>query len=310
MTTLPIAGQLLRVDSIDLPPEYERKASLVEDDALRQSIEKSGVQQSVIVMLAENGRFLLVKGGRRLRISEHLGLHSIPAVVVHPAPETDIVQWRNRLRFILTQARQDLLPSQRASLIKQLMSMFGMTQKDVAAYLGVDAGSITNWLAIDKYDSKIKRKIDTGEINLHAARSFDGLRPDAQPRVYKALEKQFRTLSGGRLHRLVRSKFSPTSHPEMYVAPEKTAEKLQRKQAGRRSRRRPKLTRDEKEVLSRDLALLEVELENGQEELKQLNLEIKLATQPIRAIMRSQKLVALLSEDVREEFDRFAEVYV
>jgi hypothetical protein len=27
-----ITGQLLRIDQIDLPPEYERKASLVEDD--------------------------------------------------------------------------------------------------------------------------------------------------------------------------------------------------------------------------------------------------------------------------------------
>jgi hypothetical protein len=191
-----------------------------------------------------------------------------------------------------------------------LMSMFGMKQKDVAAYLGVDAGSITNWLAIDKYDPTIKRKIDTGEINLHAARSFDGLRQDAQPRVYKALQRQFRTLSGGRLHRLVRSKFSPKSHPQFYVAPEKTAEKLRRKQVGRKSRRRPKLTRDEKDVLSRDLSLREVELENGQDELKQIEREIKLSTQPIRAILRSQKLLAMLSSEIREEFDRFAEVYV
>jgi hypothetical protein len=58
--TSGISGQLLRVDNIDLPTEYERKASLVEDDALRQSIEKSGVQQSVIVMLAENGRFTIL----------------------------------------------------------------------------------------------------------------------------------------------------------------------------------------------------------------------------------------------------------
>jgi ParB/RepB/Spo0J family partition protein len=274
VTTVPLTGQLLRVDSIDLPPEYERKASLVEDDALRQSIEKSGVQQSVIVMPAgdqttevSSQRYVIVKGGRRLSISEHLGLHSIPAVIV-PRPEGDeeaVRGHRNRLRFILTQARQDLLPSQRASLIKQLMSMFGMKQKDVAAYLGVDAGSITNWLAIEKYESSIKRAIDTGEINLHAARSFDGMRPEAQPKVFKALKKEFETFAGKKLHRLVRSKFSPKSHPEFYVNPDKTSEKLSRKLGGRTARRRPRLTRDEKTVLSKDLSLLEVELENGRE---------------------------------------------
>jgi ParB/RepB/Spo0J family partition protein len=313
MTTIsPIVGQLLRVDTIDLPEEYERKASLVEDDVLRQSIEKSGVQQSVIVMPSDRlNRFTLVKGGRRLRISEHLGLHTIPAVIVaRPAGgEAAVLGHRNRLRFILTQARQDLLPSQRASLIKQLMSMFGMKQKEVASYLGVDAGSITNWLAIEKYHPEIVRMIDTNEINLHAARSFDGMTPEAQPKVFKTLKNEFRSLSGGKLHRIVRSKFSPKSHPDFYIAPEKTIEKLKRKQVGRRSRRRPKLSRDEKELMSKDLSLLETEYENGAAELKQLEREIKLAAQPINAIMRSSKLVAMLSDAVKEEFGRFTEIY-
>jgi ParB/RepB/Spo0J family partition protein len=307
-TATPITGQLLRVDSIDLPPEYERKASLVEDDALRQSIEKSGVQQSVVAH-PKGERFVMIKGGRRLRISEHLGLHTIPAVIVEPPKDVDLVQWRKRLQFILTQARQDLLPSQRASLIKQLMSMFGMKQKDVAAYLGVDAGSITNWLAIDKYNPEIKRAIDTGEINLHVARGFDGMTPDGQATVFRAKRKALSSLSGKQVHRLVRSTYSPSKFPQYYVSPEKTAEKLRRKQVGRRSRRRPKLTRDEKDVLSRDLSLLEVELENGQEELKQLEREIKLAAQPINAIMRSKTLVMLIPDAVGEEFERFVEIY-
>jgi ParB-like chromosome segregation protein Spo0J len=244
-------------------------------------------------------------------ISEHLGLKTIPAIIVPASHEAtqDKSSWRNRLRFILTQARQDLLPSQRASLIKQLMSMFGMKQKDVAAYLGVDAGSITNWLAIEKYEPSIVRLIDTQQINLHAARSFDGMRPEAQPKVFKALKREFESLAGKKLHRVVRTRFSPKSHPEFYVDPEKTSEKLSRKQAGRRSRRRPKLTRDEKDVLSRDLSLLEVELESGKEELKQLEREIKLAAQPINAIMRSKTLVQMIPDAVGEEFERFIEIY-
>jgi hypothetical protein len=62
-------------------------------------------------------------------------------------------------------------------------------------------------------------------------------------------------------------------------------------------------------VLSRDLSLREVELENGQDELKQIEREIKLSTQPINAIMRSKALVALLPTTVKEEFERFVEVY-
>lgn len=63
-------------------------------------------------------------------------------------------------------------------------------------------------------------------------------------------------------------------------------------------------------MLSRDLSLLEVELDSGKEELKQLDREIKLATQPLRAIMRSKTLVMMIPDDVGVELERFAEVYI
>jgi hypothetical protein len=214
------------------------------------------------------------------------------------------------LRFILDEHRQDLLPSQRARLIKQLMSMFSMNQKDVAAYLGVNAGSITNWLVVDNYAPEIVKAVDTGEINMHVARSFDGMVPEAQPKIFKMFRREFRTLSGGKLHKLVRSKFPPKSHPEYYIAPEKTAEKLARKSKGRTARKRPRLTRNEKELLSHDLTLKEVELTDGKQELQNLSREIALATQPIRAIMRDVELVAMMPPETRIELERFAEIYV
>ena len=61
---------------IDVPPEYESKDSLVEDDALRKSIKKSGVQQSIVV-IPDGERFTVVKGARRVRISQIVGLKKI-----------------------------------------------------------------------------------------------------------------------------------------------------------------------------------------------------------------------------------------
>lgn len=292
-----------------MPPEYERTDSLVEDDALRRSIEKSGVQQPIIVIPVKD-RFTIVKGTRRLAVSHLANFKDIPAIVDQPPDGIDLETCRDRLRFVLTHARQDLSPSQRCNLIKQMMEMFGLSQKDVADYLGVDAGSITNWLAIDRYIPVIVKAIDSGTITAFTARSFDGLAAKGQEAVWKATRKVLPTLSGHQAHRLVRTDYSPRSHPDFYVSPAKTLEKLARTKKGRKAKVRPKLSRDEKKVLSRDLAVKEAELTDSLAELKSMKREIALATQPIRGILRNPDLVKMLPVDVKEEFERFAEVYV
>jgi ParB family chromosome partitioning protein len=185
MTTL--TGKLIRVDQIDVPPGYERKSTLMEDDAVKRSIEKTGIQQPLSVVALPSGRYGLIKGGRRLAIAQSLGLKTVPAVIDQLPPDTEPSAFQNRLRFILDEHRQDLFPSQRAALIRQLMSMFKMMQKDVAEYLGVDAGSVTNWMRIEDYHPEIVKAIDTGEITLHAARAFDRMKQESQPKVFKAI---------------------------------------------------------------------------------------------------------------------------
>lgn len=293
---------------IDIPVEYESKDSLVEDDALRKSIRKYGVLQSV-VLLRNDKRFTVVKGARRVRIAGLEALKSIPALVNEVPTGVDAKGYRDRLRMILTQARQDLLPSQRADLIKQIMGRFGMTQTAVAEMLGVDAGSITNWLSVTRYIPDVVNALDRKEITMHAARAFDGMTPQGQEKVWKAKHKEISTLSAGRSHRLIRESYSPKANPEMYVSPATTIEKMSRPKGKRATKARPRLTRAEKDMLSRDLNLREVELQEAQEELAKLKREITLATTPIRAILRNDVLVSIIPKEMKIEMDRFAEVY-
>jgi ParB/RepB/Spo0J family partition protein len=300
MTVRPI-----RTDSIEVPAQYERETSLVEDEALRKSIEQSGIQQPLVVISRGPDQFTLIDGSRRLAIARDIELHTLPAVIDELPENADPAEYRDRLRFILDEHRQDLFPTQRAALIKQLMAMFGMKQKHVASYLGVDAGSITNWLAIDDYIEPIRRAVDTGEISLFHARAFDGMTETGQEKAWRAVRKRLPLLSGRQGRSLVRNEFNPKRFPDLYTNPEKS-EVRDRKPA---KRRRPALTRDDKQLLARDLSLKEVELEDGKTELQQLKREITLATPPIRAIMRSKELREMLPEATREEFERFAEVY-
>jgi ParB/RepB/Spo0J family partition protein len=293
---------------VDVPPEYESKDALVEDDALRRSIEKSGVQQSIVVV-PDGDRFTVAKGARRVRISQILGLKDIPALINEPPPGVDAKAYRDRLRFILTQARQDLFPSQRAGMIKHLIETFRMKQKDVAELLGVDARSITNWLSIGRYIPAVVNAIDSNALSMHHARAFAGMTTAGQEKVWKTAREKIVAVSGPRAHRLVRSLFDPKNHPEMYVAPEKTIERMGRRQGKRAVKARPRLTRSEKEILTRDLDLREVELSEAKEELDQLKKAIALATLPIRAILRNEELLSIIPAEMKDELDRFAEVY-
>lgn len=295
------------ISKIDLPPEYERK-DLVEDDAVGKSIARSGVQQPVVV-IPNGDRFTMVKGGRRLRIAERHGALDLPALIETPPDGVDARLYRDRLRFVLTRARQDLRPSQRASLIRQTMEQFDLNQKEVAALLGWDAGSITNWLAIDRYAPEIVAAIDTGETDMFHARAFDGMKPEAQPRVFRSLRREMQSMSGGAFHKLVRTKYSPRQHPDLYVDPKRTQEKLSRQAAGRTSRKRPRLTRDEKTALSQSVELAEIELDDLKADNARMKRECLRAAQPINALMRHKELRELLSADMREEFGRFCEVY-
>jgi ParB/RepB/Spo0J family partition protein len=295
MTTL--TGKLIRVDQIDVPPEYEREESLIsEEDALYRSIEANGVLDHINVLALSNGRYGLIKGLRRIEISKALGLNTIPAVIDQLPTGVEPREYQDRLRFILDEHAQDLFPSQRAALIKQLMSMFSMRQKDVAEYLGVDPGSITLWLKIDNYAPQIVKLIDTGEINLHQARSFDDMKPESQPKVYRKLKREFQTLPGRKLHRLVRSKFR---NADVWQTRLRQGSGVVRPASQAKKRRRPKLTRNEKAILAKDLSLKEIELEDGKEELQRLNREITLATPVVRAIMRDEELVLMLPAEVK-----------
>jgi ParB/RepB/Spo0J family partition protein len=303
-----IVSDRIPLSLIDVPPEYESKDALVEDDALRKSIEKSGVQQSIVV-IPDGDRFVVAKGARRVRISEIIGLKDIPALINEPPPGADVKAYRDRLRMILTQARQDLLPSQRCKMIKQLMKTFGMKQKDVAEYLGVDAGSITNWLSVDRYIPAVVKAIDTGEITMHSARAFDGMTRHGQRRVWQDERDVLRDMSGADAHKIIRSKYSPQKRPTFYIAPKKTLEKMSRKRGPRAIKARPSLTDAEKKRLSRDLSLREVELEEAKAESATLKKEIALATQPIRAIKHNEDLWSVIPPEMREELERFYTVY-
>lgn len=297
------------IPAIQVPEKYRRRASAVEDDKLRQSIERTGVQQPLVVSQVGANRYVLIDGYRRLEVARYLKFQTVPCVI-DAVPRGAVPEdYRDRMRFILDEHRQDLFPSQRATLINTLKRNFKMNNKQVGEYLGVDATTIGNWLMVESYIPDVVRAVDAGEITQHAARVFDGMTPPGQRKIWKLHKADLRSVPPAKLHRSLREKYHPKHYAKLYVQPERVITQLERKQMKRTAKRRPVITKAERKTLFSDIELKETELRDAERDLEQYKLEITLAARIIRAIMQNENLRRLVPQMMLGEFARFAEIY-
>jgi len=219
-------------------------------------------------------------------------------------------EYRDRMRFILDEHRQDLFPSQRAMLIKTLQKNFDMNNRQVGEYLGVDAKTIANWLMVDSYIPEVTRAVDAGEITQHAARVFEGMTETGQRKIWRTHHEDVKTITPSKLHRTLREKYHPKDYVNFYVRPEKVTRQLEQVHGKRTARRRrPIITKAERNNLFSDIELREAELRDAERDLEKYKLEITLAARIIRAILQNDRLLPLVPSAAREEFERFAEIY-
>ncbi len=308
------SGSLIPVSRIEIPQAYRRKGDAVEDDILRKSIEQGGIQVPLVVSKLTgltDERFVLIDGFRRLEIARDLKMKEVPCVLDDIPKGAGPEEYRNRLRFILDEHRQDLFPSQRASLINNLKERFQMNNKEVGAYLGVDGSTIGNWLLVDKLIPEVVEKIDAQKVSIHSCRAFEGMTEEGQRRVWEEQKDNFvdkKNWSAEKLHKHVRATYSPDKMPELYENPRLVSQKLSNPVKKRRAKKRHVIERSGKRPLLTDIDLLEVELKENEKELAKLKAEIEFASPVIEAILLHDELLALLSDSTKRELEEFAEV--
>lgn len=301
-------------------PDFESPGSKVDDDVLKRSIEADlkagglGIQQPLAV-LQDGRRYIVARGLRRIRAAKALGITKVP-IAIFPLKKGETPESYAPVLRVILDKRQDLLPSQRCTMIEQLKKQFGMTNLEVSQYLGVDQDTITNWLAIRHYVPEVVEAIDSGRLAQRAARVFDGMTEKGQRHIWKRHEKELTAEGAGRAsrlaeHKALRAQYSPDDHPEFYRKPEVAARRLNRKKGARTKKApRPSYTEDEKDRLMKSFNMREVELAAAKAELKTINRQLTAAIAPIAAIIRNEKLWKLVPERMKGQLERFAEVYI
>ena len=166
----PSTGKPLEiaVELIDRNP-FQTRTNF--DDAklaeLAISIAASGVVQPIVVRKADNGRYTLITGERRLLASKKAGKATIPSIV----REVSNVQ-AMEMTIVENLQRADLNPMEQAHAFQRLSRDFHMTQEQMAERTGKDRASVANFLRLLRLPESVQKHVEAGELTFGHARAL------------------------------------------------------------------------------------------------------------------------------------------
>lgn len=164
------------IDQIFPNPYQPRKT--FDDGALEEladSIAQYGVLQPLLVAPAEDGRYLLIAGERRLRASRMAKLEEVP-VIISEYTSQQIAE----IALIENLQREDLHFLEEAEGYEQLMEQFHLTQEALAARVGKKQSTIANKQRLLRLSSEIRKLLVEKNLSERHARALLRLDDDAQ----------------------------------------------------------------------------------------------------------------------------------
>ena len=137
---------------------------------LKESIEKNGLLQPIIVKKAVKG-YYIIAGERRYRAFELLGKKAIPAIIKEMTDEEMMV-----FAVLENLQREDLSALEESESYKNLMDKMSLTQEELAKKLGKSRPYIANSLRLLKLPTEIKNKLEQRIISTAHARTLLALK--------------------------------------------------------------------------------------------------------------------------------------
>lgn len=137
---------------------------------LKESIEKNGLLQPIIVKKAVKG-YYIIAGERRYRAFELLGKKEIPAIIKEMTDEEMMI-----FAVLENLQREDLSALEESESYKNLMDKMSLTQEELAKKLGKSRPYIANSLRLLKLPTEIKNKLAQGLISAAHARTLLSLK--------------------------------------------------------------------------------------------------------------------------------------
>ncbi len=136
-------------------------------EELAHSIRQNGLIQPIVVRPAGDGRYELIAGERRFQASKQAGLDRVPVVVREASP-------REMLQVALVEnlQREDLNAIEEAEAYQRLATEFGLTQEEIAQYVGRSRTAVTNSLRLLGLSKELRDLVSNGSLTAGHARAL------------------------------------------------------------------------------------------------------------------------------------------
>ncbi len=175
----------IEIEKIKPNPFQPRKT--FNDESIKElaaSIEKHGLMQPVIVIENE-GEYILVAGERRLRAVKSLGKESIKAII------SDIsLKDLREYALIENIQREDLNAVEIAYSLKSLIDEFGFTHEELAKNIGKSRTYISNMLRLLNLPKSVQDKLSQNKISYGHAKVLLGLEENEINKAVERIEKE------------------------------------------------------------------------------------------------------------------------
>ncbi len=169
------------VDSIDGNP-FQPRTNFDEQalEELASSIKRLGIVQPLTVREAENRRYQLISGERRLRAARLAGLTNVPAYI-----RTADDQAMLELALVENIQREDLDAIEIAISFQRLTEECRLTQEQLSERVGKQRSTIANYLRLLRLPAEIQLGIRNRHLTMGHARTLVNIEdPKKQINIY------------------------------------------------------------------------------------------------------------------------------
>ena len=187
-------GGILYLRTEDIAPNPVQPRQRFDDAAiaeLSESIRQYGILNPLTVRL-RGGRYELVAGERRLRAARLAGLREAPCILLDVNLED-----AGLIALVENLQRRDLDFIEEATGIRQLISMFGMSQEEAARRLGRSQSAVANKLRLLKLPPDVLEALRLNGLSERHGRALLRLNDsEAQRRALETILERDLTVAG------------------------------------------------------------------------------------------------------------------
>lgn len=178
--------RLIRLDPKKLESNPFQPRTIFDEQALQElavSLKEHGVLQPVVATVTEDGHYVIIAGERRTRASILAGLSEIPVLLTHIDAKQNL-----ELALIENIQRENLNPVEEAQAYKKLLTMYDLSQEELAKKIGKSRPTVANMLRLLQLPPYAIEALEQNKLSSgHARTILSVLTPSDQQTLFDAI---------------------------------------------------------------------------------------------------------------------------